>query len=67
LGKRSSFAWRSILGAHQVLEHGMIWIIGNGQDIKIWYDRWLPTPISFAVQSPRRILLEMLQLPSLLT
>jgi hypothetical protein len=47
LGKRSSFAWRSILGAHQVLEHGMIWIIGNGQDIKIWYERWLPTPISF--------------------
>lgn len=44
------------MGARHVLEHGLIWRIGNGQDIKIWDDRWLSTPISFAVQSPRRIL-----------
>jgi hypothetical protein len=56
LGTRPSYAWRSILGARQVLEQGLIWRVGNGLDIKIWEDRWLSTPISFAMQSPRRIL-----------
>jgi hypothetical protein len=58
LGDRPSFVWRSILGAHSVLEHGPVWGIGDGQKIKIWGDRWIPTHSSYAVQTPRRILLE---------
>lgn len=30
----------------------MVWRVGDGHNVKIWGDRWLPTPISFAVQSP---------------
>ena len=54
LGRNPSYAWRSILAARDVLEKGMRWIIGNGKNVKIWEDRWLPIPISFKVCSPRR-------------
>jgi hypothetical protein len=33
--------------------------VGDGSNIKIWGDRWLPTPTSYSVQSPIRILDEM--------
>lgn len=32
--------------------------MGDGRSIWVWGDRRLPTPISFPVQSPRRILVE---------
>jgi hypothetical protein len=25
---------------------------GDGRDIRIWGDKWLPTPIFFSIQSP---------------
>jgi hypothetical protein len=56
LGNRPSFAWRSIMAAQGTLKQGLIWRIGNGRDIKIWGDQWLPTPVSFMVQSPRLML-----------
>jgi len=34
----------------------MVWRVDNGRSIWVWGDRWLPTPISFYVQSPRQIL-----------
>ena len=54
LGRNPSYAWRSILAARDVLQKGMRWIIGNGKKVKIWDYKWLPTPISFKVCSPRR-------------
>jgi hypothetical protein len=33
-----------------------MWRIGNGRDIKVWGDKWLPTPVSYMVQSPRIVL-----------
>jgi hypothetical protein len=33
------------------LKHGLFWRIGNGASVKVWGDRWIPTPISFSVQS----------------
>ncbi|GLT72869.1 hypothetical protein SLA2020_447660 [Shorea laevis] len=41
-----------------LLKDGLIWRVGDGKDIRVWQDRWLPTPISFSIQSPRRILSE---------
>jgi hypothetical protein len=29
----------------------MLWRIGNGQKVKVWGDKWLPTPTTFTVQS----------------
>jgi hypothetical protein len=43
LGRRPSYAWRSILNAKDVLEAGLVWQVGNGEKIKIWRDKWLPS------------------------
>ena len=37
----------------KVLDKGLRWSIGNGQSVRIWGDRWLPTHNSFKVTSPR--------------
>ena len=53
LGNMPSYTWRSLLAAREILERGMRWSIGNGQKVRIWADRWLPTPHSFKVISPK--------------
>jgi ribonuclease HI len=58
LCKRPSFAFRSICSARELLKEGLVWRIGNGEDVNIWGDKWLPTPSTYAVQSPRCILSE---------
>jgi len=49
-----SFVWRNLLSAKELLIEGLVWRIGDGKSIKIWQDRWLPTPISYSVQLPPR-------------
>lgn len=51
LGRRPSFAWRSLLSACDLLKHGLIWRAGDGKDIKVLGDKWLPTPISYSIQA----------------
>jgi hypothetical protein len=58
LGTKLSFAWRSLMSASEVLHHELVWRVGDGIDIHIWGDKWLPTPTNFAIQSPQRLLLE---------
>lgn len=36
-----------------VLDRGLRWSIGNGQSVRIWGNRWLPTQNSFKVTNPR--------------
>jgi hypothetical protein len=50
--------WRSLLSGRDLLNEGLVWRIGDGKKIQIWKDRWLPTPLSFSVQSPPQILPE---------
>ena len=38
---KCSYAWRSILNAHGVIEKGAIWRAGSGQMIDVWHHRWL--------------------------
>ncbi|XP_059449513.1 uncharacterized protein LOC132180640 [Corylus avellana] len=52
LGSHPSYTWRSIWKAKSLLQARMKWRVGNGQSIKIWGDKWLPTPTSHVVQSP---------------
>ena len=58
LGKSPSYAWRSILAAKEAVVKGSRWIIGNGESGNIWKDRWIPTPNSFKVVSPRTSILD---------
>ncbi|KAA3483188.1 reverse transcriptase [Gossypium australe] len=40
--ERNSYAWRSIWVARGILEKGLIWKVGNGTDISIVNDAWVP-------------------------
>ena len=52
LGSRPSYAWRSIWTAKKVVDRGSRWCIGNGKGVRIWKDRWIPSPELFTVTSP---------------
>jgi hypothetical protein len=56
MGNRHSFVWRSLLSSRDLLNDGLVWRIGDGSNVKIWQDRWLPTPITYSVQSPPRVI-----------
>ena len=47
-----SYACKSILGARDVIRRGMVWRIGNGQDVRIKEDRWLPIKSNRTAISP---------------
>ncbi|KAL0009325.1 hypothetical protein SO802_010827 [Lithocarpus litseifolius] len=52
IGSNPSYAWRSIMAAQDIVRRGSRWQVGNGSSIKIWSDKWLPTPPSHKVVSP---------------
>ncbi|KAK9984335.1 hypothetical protein SO802_033860 [Lithocarpus litseifolius] len=58
LGKNPSYTWRSIMVAKEVVVKGSRWIIGNGETVNIWKDKWIPIPNSFKVFSQRSPLLD---------
>ena len=41
-----SYAWPSILIGVQLLKKGIIWRVGDGRNINIWKDPWLPRGIT---------------------
>jgi hypothetical protein len=43
------------MSTKKLLTDGLVWRIRDGKSIKIWQDKWLPTPISYSVQSPPRL------------
>ena len=48
-----SFAWKSILKGRDVIRKGLHWRVGNGSEIRIYQDRWLPDPyLSQVLSSP---------------
>jgi hypothetical protein len=51
IGKRPSFAWRSIHSSQELLKEGLIWRIGNDSKVRIWKDRWVPSPSTYRIQS----------------
>ena len=41
LGKRPSYAWRSVLEGNDLLVQGLKLAVGNGSSLKVWTDPWL--------------------------
>jgi len=52
LGAKPSYAWRSIWGSKQLLRDDIMWRIGDGSNIKIMGDKWLPITFSHKIQIP---------------
>jgi hypothetical protein len=55
-GFSPSYAWRSMLCARDILARGSRWIIGNGEEIKVWHGNWILTNSGFKVMSPIKCL-----------
>ena len=49
----SSFTWQSVLAGLATFKRGYIWRVGNGDNIKIWDDPWIPASPSRKIVSPR--------------
>ena len=47
-----TYAWKSILGARDVVQKGMGWRIGDGKLVSIKEDKWLPDKVYRTVSSP---------------
>ena len=52
IGSNPSYTWQSIHNSLEVIKSGTRWRMGNGRQIHIWEDKWLPTPSSFKVITP---------------
>jgi hypothetical protein len=66
VGKKPSLVWRSLMSAKEVIKKGAIWRIGDGESIKVWGDCWLPTPVSYSVQTPATNLQERMTVSELI-
>ncbi|GAU40629.1 hypothetical protein TSUD_190060 [Trifolium subterraneum] len=53
LGYNSSFAWRSMWHARQILSLGCRWRIGSGENIRVMHDPWLRGKVNKWVSSPQ--------------
>jgi hypothetical protein len=40
--KRASYTWRSIVHGRELLKEGLIWRVGNGENIDVWNQNWIP-------------------------
>ncbi|KAK8443977.1 hypothetical protein SEVIR_9G060701v4 [Setaria viridis] len=40
-----SYSWRSIVRGIQAIKEGLIWRVGDGSQINIWLDPWVPTGV----------------------
>jgi ribonuclease HI len=49
----ASFTWQSILAGIQTFNRGCIWRVGDGSQIDIWHDSWIPNNHDGLVISPR--------------
>ena len=48
----ASYTWQSICEAKEVLIMGLRWQVGSGEKIKVWHDKWIPSPSTYKVISP---------------
>lgn len=55
IGSNLSFVWRSILWGRKVIEADIRWRAGNGQNILVHKDNWLPRPSTFKPMTPPRM------------
>ncbi|GJN37276.1 hypothetical protein PR202_gb26210 [Eleusine coracana subsp. coracana] len=50
--KGSSFTWQSVLTGLECFKRGYVWRVGDGKQIHIWNDNWIPTSNNLKIQTP---------------
>jgi hypothetical protein len=43
----ASSSWQAISYGVELLKKGLIWRVGNGRNIRVWHDNWIPRPFSY--------------------
>lgn len=56
LGNNPSYTWRSVMFSQNLVRDGIRWRVGDGANIRIWGDKWIPTTSTYEVVSPRQFL-----------
>ena len=56
IGNNPSYSWRSIISAQSLVLERLQWRVGNGANIRVWQDKWLPRGSTYGVISPRLFL-----------
>jgi hypothetical protein len=49
-----SYSWRSIIRGLEAVKEGMIWRVGNGDQINMWLDPWIPRGSTRRPITPRQ-------------
>ena len=49
----SSYTWQSVLAGLECFKRGCIWRVGDGSQINIWEDNWIPSSHNLKIQTPR--------------
>ena len=52
-GGSISYSWRSIVRGIQALNNGLIWRVGDGTQINVWLDPWIPGGVTRRPITPR--------------
>ncbi|KAL5573647.1 hypothetical protein UlMin_023244 [Ulmus minor] len=52
---KASYVWKSILWGRNLVAKGIRWRVGDGRSISVYNSRWIPTPHSFMVNSPKTL------------
>lgn len=61
----SSYAWRSIIQTQSLISKGIKWIVGNGENIRLWKDNWLQGDTDLFPTSPGAELYPMMMVKDL--
>lgn len=46
-GSKNSWVWQSIIKWKDLINVGLCYVVGNGRDILVWGDPWIPTILGF--------------------
>lgn len=55
IGINTSYLWRSLAHSIGIIRKGSCWTIGNGQQVNIWEDNWIPSQCGFKFLTQRSL------------